>query len=334
MNKLSSYRRKRMWFAGTFAIAGMALVFSNPASAAAQAGGKSFSLKSGKDTRVTVTVERGEALVAYLIPGGDSQGTTRVEAYFDGERIGRVSGSKDEVLRWNLPWSVADERLQVELRFTCRSKTCDGAAQWVVSTSKESPAPLVSAYINQRSFTTRSGVCKNDDNATIYDGACMCSDASTAMALVLAGSEDITDSRDIAEGIWEETKVARRPHNGGQVVGELIAAIEDLHGDYDCAETKVSSGSFEQRLKDAVRLGDPVLFRSRGFSNAGHYVNVLGFKQVGSSLDLTVNDPMGRWIEKNRWQLNSNSAGSNVGQRVTYPLSKLKTDASIIVCTP
>ena len=43
---------------------------------------------------------------------------------------------------------------------------------------------------------------------------------------------------------------------------------------------------------------------------------------------------MGRWIEKGKWQLNSTSVGSNVGQRVTYPLSKLKTDASIIGCTP
>lgn len=304
-----------------------------PASAAAQVGGKSFAIKSGKDSRVTVTVERGEALVAYLIPSGDSDGTTRIEAYLDGERIGRVSGGRGEVLRWTLPWDVADERLKVELRWICRSKTCEGSAQWVVSTSKESPSPLVSPYVNQRSFTNRSGVCKDVANATTYDGYCMCSDSSAAMALSLAGDENITDTADMADDIWDETKVARKPYGGAQIVGELIDAIEELH-DYDCRETRVTSGVFEQRLKDAVRMGDPVLFRSKGFSSAGHYVTVNGFKQVGSDLELTVNDPMGRWIEKGRWELNSQSFSANRGQRVTYRLSKLKTDASVIICTP
>ena len=305
----------------------------NTVLAAAGVGGQSFSLSSGQYIRQVVSVDRGEAVVAHLIPISSSEGSTRIEAYLDGRRVDRVSGRRDEVVRLALPPDVAAARASLELRYMCRTRTGRGTAQWVRSTRNESPAPIVSVYVNQRSFLDRSGVCKDENNRTVTDGLCMCSDASAAMALTLGVDEDVSDARNIASSIFESTAPARRPYGGGQIVSELIDAIEDL-SDYRCRETRISSSSFEQTLKNAVRLGDPVLFRSRGFSNAGHYVSVIGYKQNGSDIDLHVNDPFGRWVRKNQWSLNSTSAGSSRGNNVTYRLSSLRSDASVIVCTP
>jgi hypothetical protein len=303
------------------------------AAATAMANGLSFSLGSGKDIRLNVTVERGEALVAYLVPHANSDGSTRLEAFLGNDRIGRASGSRGEVLRWTLPMGVATARLPLQLRFTCRSRTCRGTAQYVVSTSDHSPAPPVSVFVNQRAFRDTSGFCRGDSNATTYDGACMCSDSAAAMSLTMAGGVEIADTRQIATDIWDETLTARKPYGGAQISSAFIDAIEQLHS-YSCTETAIASTTFEQRLKIGVRLGDPVLFRSRGFSGAGHYVAVLGFEARGNDLDLIVNDPMGRWRELNRWSLNGESASSNVGQGVRYALSRLRSGASVIICSP
>jgi hypothetical protein len=316
----------------------MSIIVSGPAVAAPEARSLSYSLSSGQDIRQNVIVEPGEALVAWLLPSAISDGSTRLEAYLGTRRLDRLSGSPAEVLRWTLPISVGPSRVMVQLRFVCRSRNCRGTGQWVVSSSSHSPAPPFAFYVNQRSFQDESGFCRNDRNAITYDGYCMCSDAAAAMALTLAGGEDWHNAYDIALDILSETLTARIAEGGAQIRTALMDAIEERRSGTSCSETTIDKSAFEPTLKGAVRRGDVVLFRSKGFSKAGHYVAVLGYRTVGSDLELTVNDPAGRWLRYEIWDLNdqraSSSASSGVGVGVRYRLSSLRSEASIIVCSP
>lgn len=294
-------------------------------------GGQSYSLSSGSFVRQMVSIEPGEGLVAHLMPSSNSTGSTRFEVWVDGVRIERISGRKHELLRWNLPFSVG-MRLTAELRYICRTKTCQGTAQWQRSTAQESPAPVLTPYVNQRAFRAVSGNCLDASNSATTDGLCMCSDAAAAMAMTLAGGQDVGDERELASAIFESTVPSRIPYGGAAVVGALIEELSDSHG-LHCQETKSSNASFEETLKNAVRAGDAVLFRSKAFSTPGHYVSVVGFKKITGDLNLIVNDPFGRWRSKDSWELNSTSPSSAKGARVVYPLSSLRSTASIVVCT-
>lgn len=213
---------------------------------------------------------------------------------------------------------------QLMIRVSCYQGPCAAAlniARGNDSTFTAS-AMSTSVYVNQRSFTARSGKCTNSSGSTIADGECMCAPASAANALGALGRVPIGMVRSTASDLFATNNA------GG--AGNRVRLMERLMSNYGypaCVESRSALDAFSN-----LRTGGLVLLRSSRFSGAGHYVRLTGYTPT----HFVVDDPYGWWSSRNVWSpANTTDATSRSGFYRSYlRASLIDSDASFILCAP
>lgn len=263
-----------------------------------------FTLPLNTSTDVDIEIRRGAAVVA---------------------SARRAGGYADLVTYRN---TLANQTTQYTVRLICFRGPC--GFESAIGVGSDTEFNVGSAYLNQRSFTANTGRCcvgaqcrpavAADWGA---DGECYCAPSSMAMALTAIGRVRIDRTRAVATALFGTNNT-----EGAALRGALETYTEQTYGvtcDYITGATTMWN-----RLRTALRAGQAVVLRSKGFSSAGHYVRVRGYRNGAIHVD----DPYGAWSSFGNWSpRNTTSTMSRSGQGRWITWSAVSSgDAGLLIC--
>lgn len=292
---------------------------------------------AGKAKVLTVEAGRGETLSIHATPLAasgnldiflyDKDPTLPWSPVASVAQSTRAAGYVDQIY-FTTATSAASRVYYVKL--SCTSGTCAFTTQ--IGKGDATAFTAGGTYLNQRSFPgpgkAASGNCRL--NGVIKaDGECMCAPVSAAMGVVMAGKVPHTELRNTAVALFS-TNV---PNDGAANRYALMQRLKSSYSYASCQEY-TNASTLLSTLKQSLRSGSMVLFRSPRFSASGHYVQVRGYSSVNSRDTLLVNDPYGAWSSFTTWNPpNSTDASSANGDSRFYEYLRLADPgASLIVC--
>ena|GEM_PF-4721701 len=283
-------------------------------------------LQAGQYHYVTLSLSSAESLAAFAHPY-DFNGDIDVHLYKWDSYQGWVynkgsalsSGYIDSVFT---PPYTAGWAGSYLLMFHCYSGTCNFRTS--VSIGDDSNFYTSSVYLNQRSFTAKEQKCQGSSGAWVANGECMCAPSSAAMALVAGGKRNINELGSSAVDLFTT--------NNSYGAADRVALMNRLKSNYGYGTCEELSATMAN-IRDRLRYKYLVLFRSKSFSSAGHYVQVRGYATASDgTIRLRVNDPMGAWLSKDKWNP-QNSTTTGYGQDTWLKFADITTsNPSIIAC--
>ena len=113
---------------------------------------------------------------------------------------------------------------------------------------------------------------------------------------------------------------------GGNQASTVESVFQNKYGldmvlqNYDSNEKT----TFWLDIRSSILLNHPLLLLTRQFTDAGHYIVIVGYREKDGKREVIAYDPYGRWTgEQNSYQLNSAEEGSAVGRWVWYDLEDI-----------
>lgn len=285
-------------------------------------------LSTGQSKTVTFTLSATESMAAYAEPY-DEFGDIDLELYKGNAGTASWSFVKSSVNGtgyidsiFTPPYTSGWEGTY-SVKLYCRKGPCNFGSY--VTKGDDQDFNTLSVYLNQRSFKTNTNSCTNAAGAWVADGECMCSDASAAMALVAGGKRRTSELTSSAQDLFDNTNYP----DGGANRSALMDRLKANYGYAECSDLPLD----EANIRFNLRYKSLVLLRSPKFSDAGHYVQVRGYKTEGGVFKVRVNDPYGAWSSKNVWSPPNEKNSTGYGQDSVIQLSLLQDPgASLVVC--
>lgn len=177
-------------------------------------------------------------------------------------------------------------------------------------------------YSNQRALTIRYAdkVCRDSEGKVINPGDCKCAGASAAMLMAMLGR--IAGDYDTMAGKAEEIYINLPDNKGDTMLDELKGhqGLDIALNEYDWDDKDAGWAT----IKAEIDNGQPMILLSGKFTDKGHYMVIVSYREQGSTRQVIVYDPYGRWQGKTgaeNYDKNAIDANSFKGQWAYYDIN-------------
>ena len=219
-------------------------------------------------------------------------------------------------VQWNPPSGLRSQLVEVGVHVE------DRAGNYCINPDPQHDYTCGSPESKEVFFYREPGVTENwlDANLRAYlnqrslpDGDQKCAAASAAMFLAMNGQipGDSTSLADTANAFYDLIP------NGTPTADNVAAALNDYY--WAGVQAKSYRWSWDEDalwndVRSAIDTGNPVILLSRKFTDLGHHVVIVGYREKDGQREFIVYDPYGRWQgTPGQYDRNSETADNDSG---------------------